>query len=275
MNCEKRLGNFVCPNTHLRIVNQVIYEEYILEKWYRRKGEWATKASNRLKSNYGISVTSGTLKQHLTKIKQHRRNPISSSGFIAESNNSSSTSRYEKDMMHAQMDMLRYQYIEEPTRYVGLPANQIISVSSKYDHVVACERDHTMAQFMFDMNRYISKDPNLVVKNKDIFDFLEKTNRKFNIYEFDLMTCINMDLINLIAYCIVRTSMDRALVTITTISGRKITIQEYKNLMPKKLLTELLKHFNVVCKPFSGKYRDHKMPMRYEMFVIERIFSWK
>lgn len=267
---EKHLNNFVCSNTYLRLVNQTIYEEYVFEKWNKTKNIWAKKARSRLKKTYGINVSLNTLTNNLLKIKKKERNPIAASCFISDKYEGKSSSRYEKDMMHSQMDILRHQFIFEKTNYIGLPANQIVSVSNKYDYIVACEKNFLMAQFMSDMNKYISKNNNLVVKNLDIFEYIKDNEKYFNIFELDLMTYVNMDLINKIVNCLNKASMNRSLVAITTIGGRKITINEYRRIMPSKLVSALSNNFTVINKPFSGKYKDHKMPMMYELFVIER-----
>jgi hypothetical protein len=266
----KRVKNFVCFNTHLRIVNQIIYKEYIFGLWNNRK-DWEFMASIRLAKEHGIISTPNTLKVNLSKIKNKNRSAIAASDFTSGlSYTSVPLSRYEKDAMHARMEVLEHQFINRPTYYVGLPANQIIAVSRQYDRVVACEKEYLMSKFMFDMNRYVGKENNITIHNKDILDFLKHTRRKFNIFDFDFMWIISPELIKNLALCIKRTSKDRALIAVTSAGGRKITEKRYKELMPKLLISELNKDFSIINKPFSGKYKDHIIPMRYELLVIER-----
>jgi hypothetical protein len=268
----KRVKDFVCFNTHLRIVNQIIYKEFIFGLWNKRKN-WQVPASERLKREHGIEVAPSTLKSHLLNIKNGKRSGIAASDFTAGiSYESSPLSRYEKDALHARMEMLVYQFIDGPTHYVGLPANQIIAAAEQYDNVVACEKDYLMSRFMFDMDRHINKRKNVSVENKDVLDFLEHTNKEFNIFEFDFMGIVTPELIERMVWCVKKTSMDRALIAIVSVGGRKITIKEYKSLMPQTFISELEddEAFSVVGKPFSGKYKDHKTPMRYELLIVER-----
>lgn len=272
----KRVRNFVCFNTHLRIVNQVIYKEFIFGLWNKRKN-WADTASERLRRDHGIEVAPRTLMSHLSMIRNGTRNGIAASDFTTGlSYESKPLSRYEKDAMHARMEMLIHQFMDGPTHYVGLPANQIIATSKQYDSVVACEKDYLMSKFIFDMNRHIGKGTNVNVQNEDILDFLERTHREFNVFEFDFMGIVTPDLIERMAHCVKRTTMDRALVAIVSVGGRKITIKEYESLMPETFIAELESDgmFSLVSRPFSGRYKDHKTPMRYELFVIERSQSW-
>jgi hypothetical protein len=84
------------------------------------------------------------------------------------------------------------------------------------------------------------------------------------------MGVINPELIKDLTSCINKTAKNRALIAIISTSGRKITIERYKKLMPKLLISKLNKEFSIINKPFSGRYKDHTAPMRYELLVIER-----
>ncbi len=268
----KRINNLVCYNTYLRIVNQIIYKEFIFGLWNKKKN-WFVKASERLKRDHGIQIAPGTLKQNLSKIKNKTRNAIAASDFTAGiSYESSPLSRYEKDSMHARMDALRHEFIDGPSFYVGLPANQIIAVSRQYNYVAACEQDYLMSKFMCDMNRYIGKGDNIRVYNKSILNFLKHTDMKFNVFEFDFMGIITSKLIEEMAFYIRKTSMSRALIAITSVGGRKITIKKYKELMPSLLIHYISRNedFSIINKPYSGKYKDHRTPMQYELLVIEK-----
>jgi hypothetical protein len=268
----KRINNLVCYNTYLRIVNQVIYKEFVFGLWNKQKN-WSVKASERLKRDHGIETSPSTLIQHLLKIKNKTRNSIAASDFTTGiSYESIPVSRYEKDSMHARMDALKHEFISGPYFYVGLPANQIIAVSRQYNYVTACEQDYLMSKFMCDMNRYIGKGDNVKVYNESIFNFLKHTDIKFNVFEFDFMGIITPKLIEEMAFYIKKTSMNRALIAITSVGGRKITIQKYKELMPSLFLHYIARNedFSVINRPYSGKYKDHRTPMQYELLVIEK-----
>jgi hypothetical protein len=273
----KRVKDFVCVNTHLRIVNQVIYKEFYSANkdwWYTGKynHSWANKASERLKKDHGVEVAPSTLMAHLRNIKNGTRDGVAASDFTTGfSIESKPLSRYEKDAMHARMEMLEHQFLEKPLYYVGLPANQIVAVSTRYDSVVACEKNEEMYLFMNHIDIHINRRRKTAVWEKDILDFLEHTEERFNVFEFDLMVAINPRLVRRIVSCIEKTAMRRALIAIISVGGRQITAAEYETLMPNMLKTELgNRHFSEVAKSFSGKYKDHKTPMRYELLVIER-----
>lgn len=256
------INNFTCYNSHLRLVNYIIYQEYINAKRENRN-DWALNASNKLKE-YGIERTPTTLISTFASIRNGTRSPIASSGFA------NIQSRYEKDAMYARLEIYIHEYLYE-TFYVGLPANQLIDVVKKYDNVVACERDEVMFNFMIDLNKYII-EKDIEIENDNVFNYLNSTSKKFNVFDLDLMEAVNEERIINIADGIKRTAMDIAIVLLVSIGGRHISIAEYKNLMPKRLIDELEKDglWKVINNPFSGKYKDVIIPMRYEILVIEK-----
>lgn len=256
------INNFTCYNSHLRLVNYIIYQEYINAKRENRN-DWALNASNKLKE-YGIDRTPTTLISTFASIRNGTRSPIASSGFA------NIQSRYEKDAMYARLETYIHEYLYE-TFYVGLPANQLIDVAKKYDNVVACERDEVMFNFMIDLNKYII-EKDIEIENDNVFNYLNLTSKKFNVFDLDLMEAVSEERIINIAEGIKRTAMDVAVVLLVSIGGRHISIAEYKNLMPKRLIDELERDgcWRVINNPFSGKYKDVIIPMRYEILVIEK-----
>ena len=269
----KRVKDFVCFNTHLRIVNQIIYKEYVcplLEG--KSNSNWYKKASERLEKDHGIFVSPATLIAHLRDIKNGKRSPVAASDFTSGfSYDSLPSSRYEKDALHARLDTLIHTFILEDTHYVGLPANQIVATSQKYDNISACEKDFDMYKFMYHLKDLVIKNKNVDIFNNDILYYLEQTDKKFNVFEFDFMGIITPRLVNRIANCITRTSMDTSIVSIVSIGGRKITIKDYERMMPYSLIFQLRnKGFGLHCKSISGRYIDHKSPMRYELLVIKK-----
>jgi len=268
-----RVKDFVCYNTHLRVVNQIIYKEFIFAKWEGRD-DWAERASVRLERDHGITRTPSTLQSMLGQIRNGTRDGIAASDFTQGfSYESIPASRYEKDAMHARMDILIHERLDgRQLHYAGLPANQIVSVARRYNTVAACEKDQKMATFMFDMNRYISQSDYVKIYNEDIFEFLERTNKKFNVFEFDMMCALDSQIIRRMARAVLKTALSPALIAVVSIGGRHISKFEYECLMPYVLIGELEKsaEWSVTNNPFSGRYKDIKIPMRYELLIIEK-----
>lgn len=266
-----QIQNIECYNSQIRIINQIIYKEFYYSILEGRKN-WAECACEKLNTWYGIKLGISRIKQILKDIKSGKRTAVAASDFVSEvSRNSKPASRYSKDCVISQFDLLVNEFIDSEKRYVGLPANQIISVSNKYDYVVACEKNKDMYKFMETISLYIGKKCNVHIENKNIIEYLNNTKEKFNVYELDLMEAININTIEKISDIINKTSMDISAVSITTTGGRNITIDNYKKLMPNKLAEKLIERgFKFKSKIYSGNYKDVIMPMRYELFVIKR-----
>jgi DNA-binding CsgD family transcriptional regulator len=254
-------------------VNQIIYKEFVWAKWEGRN-DWAERASVRLERDHGISRTPGTIQSLLGQIKNGSRNGIAASDFTQGlSYDSIPSSRYEKDAMHARMEILIHEHLYgHRLHYIGLPANQIVSVARAYDTVVACEKDKQMTRFMFDMDRYINQSSRVRIYNEDVFDFLERTNKKFNVFEFDMMCALNSKMIKRMAQAVLRTALSPSLIVVVSIGGRHISTYEYEVLMPYVLIGHLEKsaEWSIINHPFSGRYKDIKIPMRYELLVISK-----
>ena len=268
------VSNFICFNTSLRIINQVIFREYLsplLE--IKSNKDWEIRVCDKLKLEYGIDLLPRTIKKYLTDLKKGRRNAIAASDFTSKiPEKSIPLSRYEKDSIYARLDLLIHLYLQEEINYIGLPANQLLAFSHKYHNIVACERDYKMAQFMYKMKSELITNKNVEVVQSDIIDYLEKTDKKFNLFDFDLMCALNPLILSRLINCIARTSMDTSVISIVSIGGRKITTKEYERLMPYLFIFKLKKKgFQFINKPFSGRYKDHRFPMRYELFVIKRM----
>ncbi|MFA5048367.1 MAG: hypothetical protein WC516_05100 [Patescibacteria group bacterium] len=266
-----KIDNFTCYNSHLRLVNFSIYNEYVQAKREGRK-DWANRATKWLLKNHGISRTPGTLISMFASIKNGSRSTISSSGFIGD--DLDPQSRYEKDAMYARFEVYIHEFLYNvDTNYVGLPANQLVHVAQNYNSVVACEREQNMAFYMRDLNRFIVKKSNVRVEQIDIFDYLKTTKNRFNVFDLDLMESLSAPRIEYIAKMIKRTALDRAAIVLVSVGGRHITKKEYEQLIPSKFVQEL--ELSGVWKvinsaPFCGRYKDLKMPMRFVVLVIER-----
>jgi hypothetical protein len=262
----------VCPNTRHRLINQIIYEEFILALWEKRSG-WARKARRRL-LEYNIDLTEGVLHTYKRQIKDGARDPISASNFSGDVFGGTHASRYGKDGMYGQFHMWEMFYIEGTKRYVGLPANQLLCANQHYGsaNVFACEKNKVMSRFMFDLQRHFSQPPYSTIVNEDIFTYLEQTDNQFSVFDFDLMCHANSDgLVDRLARCIVRTATDVAVINIATTVGRWIDEIEYRSIMPGKLVRKIQRISDFcVFNSCSGGYNDKVVPMRYEFLVIGR-----
>lgn len=263
------ISELVCYNSHLRLVNFIIYSEYIQSK-VEHRDDWAIRAASWLKNRYNIERSPNTLKSILTDIRNGTRNAICASGFIGDVE---PKSRYEKDVMYGKFDTYIHEFIKEPLCYVGLPANQLVYVSQRYDSIVACEHEKVMAMFMEDLNKFIIKNKDITVERKDIFKYLEGTSNRFNVFDLDLMEALTTERIEYIAKSIKKTAMNRSAILLVSIGGRHITMKNYKELMPGNFINELERDgvWKVINVPFSGRYKDIKMPMCFEILILERL----
>jgi len=261
----------ICPNTRHRIINQVIYEEFIYSLW-ERKSNWAGPAKERL-LKYDIDVSETLLRSYKRLIKKGSRDPVSASNFSGDLFGGTYASRYGKDSMYNQFYLWEGMHLDsEELVYVGLPANQILSVNRHYGalNVFACEKSKPMAQFMFDMQRHFS-DSHARIVNEDIFEFLKNTETKFSVFDFDLMCHANAEgLLEKIAEAIIDTARDRAVINIATTIGRWIDKSEYKYLMPHSVIEGIECSGFEIVGTYSGEYNDRIIPMRYEFLAIMR-----
>jgi hypothetical protein len=254
----------VCGATKYKVINQIIFEEYI-----RNRNGWAERAIERLK-RYNISITAGTLSTYKRELIRGDRNPATISIYGGTSN-SHFASRHGKDGMYSQFKLWCDIFVDT-FQYVGLPANQILAISKDFgaEYVVACEKNKSTYNHMKNMQTYFSEPPYAIIKNKDIFKFLEETNMKFSIYDFDLMCHISEKIISKIIHSVNRTAMEKVVVNIATTIGRKITEEQYYNMVPNSILEACKKHELNVLKYHCGGYNDRIMPMRYVFLAIEK-----
>ena len=257
-----KIDNFICYNTHLRIINQIIYEEC-----FRTNGnKWVAYASARLIKEFGIYRADDTLERMLRNIRNGSRLGVALSSFANKM-----TSRYEKDVMYSKVEMLIHEHLGDDLSYIGLPANQIVSLIQKYSNIWAYEVNKDTFKFMAFLNKVMDKKA--IVINDDIFSFIdlpcpEDKSNMFNIFDFDLMCALNENIIDKIINMLNVSAKKTSIVSIISIGGRHISSKEYNNLMPI-LYRKINKFFNIKTL-YSGRYKDLKFPMRYELFVLDR-----
>lgn len=260
----------ICSSTRHKIINQVIYEEFFHSQLTRLP--WAIEANRRLKS-FGINITSSTLSSYKKEIQEGKRDPSAIANFGGQTlDNEFYTSRYGKDGMYKQFKLWSKIWVkEENWKYIGLPANQILAINKEYKNIYACERDLAMVDFMNCLCKNFSPaDSKATIIRDDIFNFLKLTNEKFSIYDFDLMCHITTNnLLDCLVETIFKTSEERCIVNIATTIGRKISEDQYNNIMPIKFIEKISESMNVLSW-FCDGYNDRIIPMKYCFFALER-----
>lgn len=263
------LKNWSDPVVRNQIINQVVLKEYID---YCRNGksyDWKIKAKEILEY-YGILLKESSIEIIRNQLKYGKRKSYASSAF-KELNKLGSRSG--KDVMYGQLEMLSHLYLKpyNEINYVGLPANQILYMIKKYGNVVACELNKDMYRFMSDARKLFAPNSTADIYEKDIFEYLNQTNKEFSLFDFDLMVYLNDELIERIVNVISKTAENISIANIVSCIGRKKTELQYKNIMPNLFLGKIREKGFKTLKYFSGGYVDNVVPMKYEFFVIERL----
>ena len=260
------LKNWSDASARHQIINQVIFEEYILTCQQKRTG-WANKARQRLLF-YGIDIKCGTLYNYRQQLKSGIRSALTSSSFGGKLYEELG-SRTGKEGMYKQIDLLVHLFIDNP-EYIGLPANQLLYVIRKYNgNVVACEWDKKMFEFMRNLKARFAPGSAASIHYGDILSYLEDTDEKFSLYDFDLMQHLYNDDLDRIASAIARTSRPISIVNIASCIGRSRTEGEYKEIMPSYIIRELSNCGCEIIKHYSDGYSDRVTPMRYELLVVK------
>ncbi len=256
---QQENNNWVDQTARHQIINAIVFKEKTSNNI-----NWIKSAKAKLEK-FGIFLSSSRILQIDRELRNGVRNPIAASAFRGKI-----VSRYGKDLMYMIMKTLSEEYINNQKMYVGLPADQIVDTIHKYDTVVACERHSDMFLYMKELNRIYNFKNNATLVNNDILKFLKTTDRKFNIYDFDFMCYVNNKLISEVASAVNNTCMDTFIINIATCIGRKITEDQYRQLMPSCIDSELSKCNIEVITCRSGSSRDTVTPMRYEILVCKR-----
>jgi hypothetical protein len=255
-----------------QIINQIIYEEYIMA-CQQKKVNWEKKAQERLEF-YGINVTQSTLCNYRLQLKNGTRNALASSSFGGKLYEELG-SRVGKEGMYKQIDLLVHLFLNNP-KYIGLPANQLIYMIRKYkDNVVACEWDRKMFEFMRNLKGRFAPNSATQVFHGDIISYLEETSDKFSLFDFDLMQHLYEKDIKRMAGAIARTAESTIIVNVASCIGRAKTEKEYREIMPSMLIDELEECGCSTIEHYSDGYADRVTPMRYELLVVKCPFmTW-
>lgn len=260
------LKNWPDASARHQIINQIIFEEYILS-CQQKKANWTEKAKVRLE-HYGIELAESTLEYYRRELKSGKRLAIASSSFGGKLYEELG-SRVGKESMYKQIDLLSHIFLHKP-KYIGLPANQLIYMIRKYDNrVVACEWDRKMFEFMRNMKARFAPESSATVHHGSVFSYLEETKEKFSLFDFDLMQHLYEDDIQRLAQAVARTSEIVSIINVASCVGRARTEEEYREIMPSLLIEELGKCGCATVEHYADGYSDRVTPMRYELLVIE------
>lgn len=208
------------------------------------------------------------MRRYVGQIVRSERDPVCASAF-SEKSPGGLAARSGKETMYGQIDLLERTFLQGiGLSYVGLPANQILSVIRKYgDSVRACERDRRMVRFMRFLKDRFFPESGAHVIDGDIFWYLDETEERYTVFDIDLMMYVKGSTVDQIASAVNRTAGQRAVISVASCIGRKITEAEYRTLMPSRLIEKLKLR---VLANYSGGYCDHVAPMRYELLAVER-----
>lgn len=264
------LKNWPDASARHQIINQVIFEEYILA-CQQKRADWTLKAKERL-SFYGIDLAESTLYNYRLQLKRGDRVALASSSFGGKLYEELG-SRVGKEGMYKQIDLLVHFFLDDP-KYIGLPANQLIYMIRKYNgNVVACEWDRRMFEFMRNLKARFAPESAVTIYKGNIFDYLEETDETFSLYDFDLMQHLHEDDIKRMAEAVVRTTEPLSIVSVASCIGRSRTEEEYRETMPSLLIEEINKCGGSIVRSYSDGYADRVTPMRYELLVVECLYK--
>lgn len=261
-----KLCGWVDKTAERQIVNQVVMEESINEQG------WVERAKQRLleygiKGEGGAGLTHGTIRKIKRDLFRGKRRADGTSSFSGRLYNSLGA-RSGKDVMYGQFDLLTSSLNRK--LYIGLPANQVLHNSSKYEFVNAFELDEKMFNFMRHTTQQTS---NVKLFNEDILKYLKNTNDKFSIFDLDLMIFLNQNKIDNICKLINNTGLFDVVVLIASCIGRKISEDQYFSYD----FESVFKQKYDIETHYGEKYKDAVIPMRYELFKLRKkkmIFSF-
>lgn len=260
--------NFIDCNAADQIVNAIIFQECGRHNTLK---DWAMAVQSQIR-DYNITLGISRIMEIIRDLKRGQRRYDASTIFKGKV-----AARSGKDKMYAEFDaMVRLAHQGIAPRYVGLPANQVLSVHQRYGSVVACERDKKTRAMMERMVGCFQPDADINIMAKDILDYLSYTRKKFTVYDFDLMCGMSRILAEKLARRIYNTMGEIAVVCIVSCVGRKnISIKEYSEMMPQVFVSSLRRRsLQVEHLTFRdgkvSKYNDGISPMCYDHFLVRR-----
>lgn len=245
-----------------QIINFITVNQYL-----KNKSLYGRRAAYQLKE-LGVKTSNANISQVMNNISNGR----SRAEFPSIFNNKLSP-RTGKDESYAAFWRLGEIFLDnQEWKYVGLPAHNIEIICSNIignpSNVTACELSPDTYNWM-NIFYFKTKRRRPIIINQNIFNFLNETQDKFNVFDFDLCNGIRSNIdFNKWAALIYRTSEDRSIINISSMIGRRCgTEKEYREIMPQTMTEALYKGgFNIV-KNYNDGYTD-RVPMRYCHYVV-------
>src|SRR5574343_1348153 len=240
--------------------------ETILESTTLNIVECAEEAFHRLKF-HNIVLQPQELETRVRLIASKKQIPLLPSIFTKQLG-----PRHGKDVAYKRFWTLVDDYIPDTCNryYVGLPANQILSIYPRVHLMAACEKSSSMLRWQLQAREKFQLD-RLHLLPADIVTFINDDlfAKSWNIYDLDLMCNTTDELITKISSGLLSTmTKGPVVVNITTSIGRCISKEQYRNLMPDTLVTQLKKSGVKIIESISGRYRDRMVGVAYEHLVL-------
>jgi hypothetical protein len=263
------------PVLHNQLINHCVALEYLKDK----EG-YAARAAFRLKLHgvetlpHGVNPLNPTTLQRILRELKCGERELALPGWLKEK----VTSRTGKDLMYERFWTLVD--LEIPKKglrsYCGLAANQVGIIRSHVGDsaIHVCERNPKTAQWIEDLYAKIlshHQGAEIIVHNRDIFEFLRETEKRFNVIDLDLMCTIrSVVTLKQWAQALYRAAKPKAIVNVNTCIGRAITEKVYDALMPEGLAEFLRFEGFEDVRHVSYGYRDRRVPMRSELFILQK-----
>lgn len=228
--------------------------------------KWITEASCELDC-YGIKLSPGSIKKIRDDIASGKREAAFPTVMGQQFGR-----RHGKDQMYTALFRLCDIKLKN-IKYCGLPAlnTEVIAQRFGRENITVCERDSVICKWLSDFYERIFPEevkPELI--EEDIFQFLEKTEKKFNLFDLDLMISIRSEEdISQIVKTVCRTSEDKSVISLATVIGRKNSYKLYESVMPHSLLNFFEKG-GWKTEIYRGKYQDRVYPVKYEHIYLEK-----
>lgn len=248
-----------------KVIDHCIVEEILTTKPISRRMK---HIQDRVISLSGAVVPNEEIKSRYLKIKKGRSIACLPSIF-----NGVVGPREGKEQAYSSFWDMVSEHIARPMTYIGLPANQIHSLLSRVSTVVAFERDAKMSAWQQKYIKQFLPNQNVLLYDCDIFDEGVRlpANTRPNIFDLDLMCFANKDLFKQVGSLIARHSLPRqsVAVNLATCVGRKITIEQYNDLVHTSLVSILEEYSGKwVVKHEGNRYRDRVIPIQYEHLIL-------
>jgi len=265
------MPNKTLHTSNQRTTNQLLDYYLIPELIEGRPAGYATRVQGRI-SEHNIVVSKSTIYSRAQRVINGTTTLHPSAEFHGVPGN-----REGKDQNYSGFWSMLDCFIPREERfYIGLPSNQIDRIKEQVGGwIFVCERDTDHAEQLKHLAAIISARPHnqaqIIVIHGDIFNFME-TNIKFNVFDLDLMQNLPDEFDLKWWVHLLRTSTLRGStigINLIATIGRSITEEEHNKrtiFFRDALRTEGFRELGYS----RFAYRDRRIPMRAERFILKR-----